>query len=108
MGEWQNGELAGNKDIVYLIGMWQNLEGGEPVGSNLQRWQDEVGFTGTAMLLDYGMSLMNEYADANPGPQYTNSLTVMIDKTGVIRDVNGTYEEEEAATLALLQQLAAE
>lgn len=107
MGEWQQGELAGNDDIVYLIGLWQNLEGGEPVGSNLDRWQDEVGFTGTAMMLDYGKVVFDLYAQANPGPTYSNAVTVIIDKEGVIADVKGTYETDEAGTLALLTELSA-
>lgn len=105
MGEWQNNELSNYDDIVYLIGMWQNKEGGEPVSSNLDRWEDELDFTASGMVLDYGQGVMDLYADANPGPSYTNAVTVIIDRQGVIHAVKGTYDEDHAATLSLLQEL---
>ena len=106
MGEWQNAELSGQTEIAYVIGMWQNLDGGEPLPSNLQRWSDELGFFADGLVLDYGQGVMNEYADANPGPSYTNAVTVVIDKQGVIRAVKGTYDSTEDETLELLRQLA--
>ncbi len=106
MGEWQRNELSGHSDIVYLIGMWQNIDGGEPVASDLGRWEDDLDFTTTEMVLDYGQGVMNLYADANPGPTYTNAVTVVIDQQGVIRTVKGTYDTDDEGTLALLQELS--
>lgn len=107
MGEWQRGELEG-LDIAYVAGLWQNKDGNEPVGSDLERWQAELNFTADVGVLDYAQQVFQHYANANPGPSYTNAVTVIIDRRGVIRDVKGTYDTDEAGTLALLQQLAAE
>jgi len=103
--------LAGETDIVYVISMHENAERQVPTPANLERWQDELNFAGDIMLLDYEREVIDGYIDANPGPRYTQAVTVFIDRHMRIRKVGATYEnsdEDHAANLALLQQLLLE
>ena len=108
MGEWQNKELAGETEIAYVMGLWQNLEGAVPTADNLDRWESDLGFQATEMVLDYNQEVMSQYEAANPALTVTNAVTVIIDKQGIIRSVTGTYDSDHEATLNLLLELAAE
>ena len=108
MGEWQRNELAGETDLAYVIVMHANLESQPPTPSNLDRWQSELNFTADAMLLDPGRSVIDEYINANPGPLYTQAVTVILDRDMVIRKVGSTYDTDHSVNLALLQEILAE
>ena len=80
MGEWQRNELAGETDIVYVIAMHENLENQVPTADNFDRWQSELNFEADARLLDPARSIIDQYIDANPGPLYTQAVTVILDR----------------------------
>jgi hypothetical protein len=108
LGDWQRNELAGASDLAVLVAMHENKDKQPPVPANLDRWQAELDFSADAMLLDYGRVVIDAYMDANPGPRYTQAITVFIDKHMRIRYVGGTYEVDLDANLQLLQELLAE
>ena len=108
MAEWQNNELAGQTGIAYVVSMHENLERQDPVPENLDRWKSEIGFNAHAAVLDYGRAVIDAYIEANPGPRYTEAVTVIIDKNMRIRRVGGTYDLDHEVNLALMQELLAE
>ena len=108
MGDWQKNELAGEEDIVYLVAMHANSQKETPSSTDLLHWQDELDFYGDEMLLDYNRVVMDTYMDANPGPKYTQAVTVIIARDMTIRYVGGTYETDHSANLDLVLDILAE
>lgn len=108
MGEWQKNELAGEEDIVYLVAMHANTQKQTPTSTDLAIWQMELDFFGDEMLLDYDRVVMDSYMDANPGPKYTQAVTVIIDRDLRIRYVGGTYETEHEVNLEMVLEILAE
>ena len=60
--------------------MHANMQKQTPTATDLGTWQTELDFYGDEMLLDYGRVVMDSYMDANPGPKYTQAVTVIIDR----------------------------
>ncbi len=108
MGGWQKNQLKDAEDLVYLIAMHADKQKGPPSSFALDRWQQELDFYGDAMLLDFGREVMDAYMDANPGPKYTQAVTVIIDRDLTIRRVGGTYDTKHKVNLDLLLELLAE
>ena len=82
--------------------MHANMQKQTPTATDLGTWQTELDFYGDEMLLDYGRVVMDSYMDANPGPKYTQAVTVIIDRDLRIRYVGGTYETDHEANLEFL------
>ena len=107
MAEWQNDELSGLDNIVYIIAIQEDARGDEPDGDDLLRWQEEHGFRADALVLDGDRRLMDAYIRDNPGPTYSQAITVIFDTEMRIRRVGGTYDTNHDQNLALLLELAA-
>ena len=108
MAEWQNAELAGETDVSYLIASHADVNRDTVEGSEIEAWPVQHGFSYDALLLDNGRNIIDRYVDANPGPNYTEAVTVIIDKQMRIRHVGGTYEEANDDNLELILELLAE
>lgn len=108
MAEWQDNELAGIDDIAYLIASHADVNGESVEPAELLAWQQEHGFEADALLTDDGRVLMDTYMDANPGPEYTQAVTVIIDQEMNIHKVGGTYDTDHQENLALLLELVAQ
>ncbi len=74
--------------------MNENCDAQVPTPANLDRWQEELGFTGT-LLTDPAREVYSAYADANScgsGPTgCSNAVSVLIDRTMTIRHFGSTY-----------------
>jgi hypothetical protein len=105
LAEWQQNELAGIDDIAYLIASHADIDGNSVEPAEIEAWQLEHGFEADALLIDQGQALMNTYTAANPGPNYTQAVTVIIDRDMVIHKVGGTYDTDHEANLQLLLDL---
>ena len=97
MASWQDDPdaLAGHEeDIVYLVAMNENCDAGVPTASNLDRWQDELGFD-AIMLTDPLREIYDAFVKANdcqPGMMgCSNAVTALIDKNMRIRHFGSTY-----------------
>ncbi len=108
MGAWQKNELKDAEDIVYLIAMHADKQKNPPSSFALDRWQEELDFFGDEMLLDYGRKVMDAYMDANPGPKYTQAVTVILDRNLKIRRVGSTYDTNHQVNLDKILELLAE
>ena len=107
MAQWQNNELAG-LDIHYIVTSHADYNGGSIEANEILAWPNEHGFTYDSLLLDNGQVIMNQYTSANPGPNYTQAVTVIIGKDMRIRKVGGTYDTNHNENLQLLLQLVNE
>ena len=105
MAEWQQNELAGVEDIAYIVGSHADVNRGSVEGNEILQWPEQHGFYADALVLDNGRNIIDMYIDANPGPTYTEAVTVVIDKQMRIRKVGGTYEEADESNLELMLQL---
>jgi hypothetical protein len=118
LAEWQKNELAGLPQIAYVVAMTEDGNKKYPEPNDAIAWKNELGFASDALLLDpdvtpEGMKIpaavMSQYVAANPGPKYTEAITVILDKEMRIRKVGGTYEDTtNDSNLELLLQLANE
>jgi hypothetical protein len=108
LAEWQNNELAGITDIVYIVASHADVNGDSVEPSEMAAWETELGFTADELVIDDNRDLMDTYMDANPGPQYTQAVTVIVDKNMEIQKVGGTYDTDHDENLQLLLDLAAE
>ncbi len=108
MAQWQEEELVGATGISYLVGSHEDATGNEPDGAELRGWQEQLGFEADALLLDRDRRILDAYIDANPGPRYTEAVTVILDRRGVIRRVGSTYDTDHDGNLELLLELLAE
>ena len=108
MAGWQNNELSGYDNISYIIASHADIDGQSVEPNELLAWQGEHGFEADHLLIDQNRSLMDTYMQANPGPNYTQAVTVIIDKNMQIRKVGGTYDTDHNANLQLLIDLANE
>lgn len=108
MAEWQDAELAGFDDIAYVVAMHADTDNGPADPEDLELWQTYHGFEADALLMDNGRNVIDGYIDANPGPTYTEAVTVIIDKEMRIRHVGGTYDKDDQSNLELLIELANE
>ena len=108
MGEWQDGELASEEDVAFLIAAHADVNRDSVEAEEIEAWPVQHGFDYDALLLDNGRIIMDRYIDANPGQTYTQAVTVIIDKNMRIRHVGGTYDEANDENLDLILELLAE
>ena len=108
MAEWQNNELAGINDIAYVVAAHADFDKGTVEPEDIELWPLQHGFSYDHLLIDEGREVMDAYFDANPGPKYTQAVTVIIDKNMVIRKVGSTYDTDHDANLDLLLELIEE
>ena len=90
------------------MAMHADQDKGPPTALALDRWQEELDFYGTAMMLDFDREVLDDYIDANPGPKYTQAITLIIDKHMRIRRVGSTYENDHQLNLDTIYALMAE
>ena len=72
------------------------------------QWQQVRGFEADLLVLDNGRVVMDQYIDANPGQNFTQSVSVIFDQEMRIRDLDGTYVEDDDSDLQLLIDLASQ
>ena len=105
MAEWQDNELAGIEDMAYVVASHADVYKGSVEAEEIELWPLQHGFFYDHLLIDDGRKVMDAYFDANPGPKYTQAVTVIIDKNMVIRKVGSTYDTEHDENLTLLLEL---
>lgn len=88
--------------------MYEDRDFNPADAGDLARWRAQLAFEADAMLIDPGRALMDRYVAANPGPLYTQAITVLLDRALRIRFVGGTYDEDHANTLEVVQMLVSE
>jgi len=108
LAEWQDNELAGIDNIAYAIAAHADVDGNSVEPEEMLAWALEHGFSADHLLIDENREVMDAYFEANPGPKYTQAVTVIIDKNMVIRKVGSTYDTEHEANLELLLELVDE
>ena len=108
MAAWQQSELSGLDNIAYVVAMHEDYNGGPPDKADFEAWVNEHGFRADALLIDADRAVIDAFMLANPGPKYTEAVTVVLDQQMRIRRVGGTYDTEHDKNLELLLQLAAE
>ncbi len=105
MAEWQDNELAG-ADINYVIGAHADVNGNSIEPEEIVLWPAQHGFDYTALVLDHNRVIADAYIDANPGPQFTQAVVIVLDAEMRIVEIRGTYDEDDQGTLDLLLQLS--
>ncbi|MEQ9321753.1 MAG: hypothetical protein RIF41_21475 [Polyangiaceae bacterium] len=105
MAEWQDNELAG-LDIAYVIGGHSDVDGNSIEADEIVNWPAQHGFDYSALVLDNGRVIADNYIDANPGPTFTEAVVIVLDAEMRIVQIRGTYDQDDDSTLQLLLQLA--
>ena len=93
---------------MYIVGSHADVNRNSVEGSEILMWPEQHGFYADALVLDNGRNIIDMYIDANPGPTYTEAVTVVFDKEMRIRKVGGTYEAADDSNLELMLQLVDE